>query len=76
MTHRLAKPGEPRNGIGLNPLTVSLRHQCACGNRELLTIQTVLDMDLPEKIFIHTMRALWRDMRMEVAQHLREAEAV
>lgn len=74
MVHRLATPNEPRNAVGMDPMTVSLRYKCACGNRELLTIQAVIDTNVGEEIFIGTMRQLWRDMGTEIAQHLKEQD--
>ena len=75
MVHRLANPDNPSNAVGRSPFVVSMRYRCACGNRELLTIQTVIDLDAPEGVFIETMRMMRADMRLEVHQHLERTDA-
>lgn len=70
MTHRLSIPGEARNAVGLVPMTVALRYRCGCGDKELLSIQVVLDATTEESYFLETMRSLWRDMQFEVKQHI------
>jgi hypothetical protein len=75
MVHRLENPNEPRNAVGLAPMTASLRYRCACGNQELLNIQVVFDSETDEWRFVETMKALWRDMQTEIAQHLQVQDA-
>ncbi len=70
MTHRLSRPNEPLNPMGRTPMVASLRYRCACGNQELLSIQTVFDTTATEDQFVWAMRMLWRDMQTEVRQHL------
>lgn len=72
MVHRLADPSRP--GAVMRPMTASLRYRCACGDREVLSIAVVLDIEAPEEVFLLTMRDLLRDMKTEVAQHLRETD--
>jgi hypothetical protein len=69
MAHRLAQR-HPLNAVGHNPLIASLRYRCECAENEVLTINTVLDRNMPEEAFIWTMRQLWRDLNFEVEQHL------
>ena len=75
MVHRLANPNEPRNAVGMHPMTASLRYRCECGDRELLGIQVVFDADCDEHRFAETMKALFRDMKTEIAQHLKVQDA-
>lgn len=70
MVHRLETPGRPEHAVGLAPMTASLRYRCACGDRELLSIQVVFDAETDEWRFTETMKALFRDMKTEIAQHL------
>ena len=69
MTYGLQRR-HPLNGCGANPLVASLRYRCECAGNEVLSIQTVLDMNCTEEIFLWTMRQLWRDVKFEVEQHL------
>jgi hypothetical protein len=70
MPHRLAEPGT--SAIAAAPMTAALRYRCACGNKELLTIQAVMDSEMDEQRFVMAMRQLWRDMQTEIRQHLRD----
>lgn len=74
MTHGLALR-HPLNGCGANPLIVTLRYRCECAGNEVLTISTVLDMNADEEVFLWTMRQLWRDVKLEVRQHLNPPSA-
>lgn len=74
MVHRLERPGEARHAVGMAPMTASLRYRCACGDRELLNIQIVFDSEVDEYRFTETMKALFRDMQTEIAQHLKVQE--
>lgn len=70
MPHALLKPAH--DSPYDRPLLATLRYRCACANREVLTIQTVLPHDIPEEQFVWTMRQLWRDLRFEAEQHLKQ----
>jgi len=70
MTHCLRKPAE--ESPWLNPLVASLRYRCQCSTNEVLQIQVVMDMNMPEDQFVWTMRNLWRDVKFEVEQHIKE----
>lgn len=70
MTHEV-RERHPLNAIGHNPLVVSLRYRCECQTNEVLQISTVLDMKTTEEQFLWTMKALWRDVKFEVEQHLK-----
>lgn len=71
MAHALEQ-NHPLHAAGRHPLTASLRYRCECGNKEVLTIQVVMDMDMTEDRFVWTMRQLWKDVRFEVAQHIKD----
>lgn len=68
MTHRL-RSRDPKSPW-LNPLVVSLRYRCECAANEVLQIQCVLDIDVPEWQFLETMKQLRRDVLFEVEQHV------
>lgn len=70
MTHRLSRPGDPLVPFGRTPMVASLRYRCACGNQELLSIQTVFTSEATEEQFVWAMTMLWRDMQTEIRQHL------
>lgn len=58
-----------------NPFIVSMRYQCDCTGGEVLTINTVFDLENfrsheGEEIFIWTMKRMFRDMKTEIAQHM------
>ena len=69
MPHELMK--KPENSPYAAPLLMSLRDRCGCANNEVLTIQSVLPLDIDEEAFIWTVRQLYRDLRFEVRQHIR-----
>ena len=73
MTHRLERRGHENPMLA--PLVVNLRYRCECAKNEVLQIAVVLDMDTEEERFIWTMRQLWRDVKTEVAQHLKQPAA-
>lgn len=52
------------------PLLVQMRYRCKCVGREVLTESCMLDLDMPEEIFIWSMRRLRESILAEVAQHL------
>lgn len=66
MAHELAKSSAAIR----RPVTVSARYACQCANREVLTINVVLDLNLPEWAFIEAMRQLRQDIIKEVNQHV------
>lgn len=72
MTHCLRRR-VPDNPI-LNPLVASLRYRCECSTNEVLQIQVVMDMNATEEQFVWTMRNLWRDVKFEVEQHIKEGK--
>lgn len=74
MTHYL-RERHPLNAVGHNPMVASLRYRCECAANEVLQIQVVIDKDVTEEQFVWTMKQLWRDVKFEVAQHLKPAEA-
>lgn len=74
MTHKLQQR-HPLSAIGQNPLTVQLRYRCTCGQNEVLNIAVVLDKDVTEEHFVHTMQMLYRDMMFEVEQHINPPDA-
>lgn len=74
MTHHL-RERHPLNAVGHNPMVASLRYRCECAANEVLQIQVVIDKDVTEEQFVWTMKQLWRDVKFEVAQHLKPAEA-
>jgi hypothetical protein len=55
----------------MTPMVATLRAQCACVGREVITIQTVFDLHTTEEQFIWTMRLQWRDLKTEVEQHIK-----
>jgi hypothetical protein len=71
MVHRLATPGIDDHAAGRAPMTASLRYRCACGDKDLLSIQVVFDTAVSERQFVETMKALFRDMQFEIGQHLK-----
>lgn len=54
-----------------HPLLVTLRYRCGCTGKEVITIQNVLDLNMSRERFLWTMDALWKDMRIEVQQHIK-----
>jgi hypothetical protein len=68
MPHKLMKPGE--GNPHLKPLLLSARFSCDCQAKEVLTVQTVIDIDLPDEVLDWTLRRLIEDIRREVRQHL------
>jgi hypothetical protein len=73
MTHSLRQPN-PNSPWGA-PLVVGLRYQCQCGDREVLNIQCVIDLGVPESIFVETVKRLREDVLFEVEQHIKAAKA-
>ena len=73
MPHRLAQHND-LNAVGANPLQITARYRCACGTKEVLTIALMIDLNVPEEMFVWTMQRLLRDLRTEVEQHLEKAE--
>jgi len=73
MTH-LLRERHPLHAVGNNPLIASLRYRCECSVNEVLQIQVVMDMNTTKEKFLYTMEQLWRDVKFEVAQHLRQGE--
>jgi hypothetical protein len=70
MVHKLAQR-HPENACGPNPLIVSLRYRCECGQNEVIQLSAVIDLNAPESHFMQTMLLLWRDVKFEVQQHLK-----
>lgn len=70
MTHAV-RQRHPLNGIGANPLTVTLRYHCTCATNEVLSIAVVLDKNITEQQFVFTMKNLFQDVKFEVEQHLK-----
>ena len=58
------------------PLMISARYRCDCVGREVLTETLVLDLDMPEDVFVWTMKRLRENVLAEVAQHLENAGKV
>ena len=58
------------NAVGPDPLMITLRYRCECHAKETLQIGMVVDMNLPEEMFVMTVKQMWRDMKTEVAQHV------
>lgn len=52
-----------------NPFMVSMRYRCECTGGEVLQISTVIDLGLDEEHFLWTMRRMFKDMKIEIAQH-------
>lgn len=73
MVHKLPER-HPHSAIGANPLIVSLRYRCECGQNEVLQISAVIDLNADEDAFVWTMRHLWKDVKFEVQQHLTPPE--
>ena len=61
-----------------NPFMVSMRYQCECTGGEVLQISTMFDLNTAghadEEAFIWTMKRMFRDMKIEISQHLKKAE--
>lgn len=74
MTH-LLRERHSLNAIGHNPLVVTLRYRCECAANEVLTISAVIDVNSEEDKFLWTMKNLWRDVKFEVEQHIKNGDA-
>lgn len=68
MPHNLMKPSEESPHVA--PLCLSARFACNCRAKEVLTVQTVIDINLPDELLDWTIRRLIEDIRREVRQHL------
>jgi len=55
------------------PLLVQFRYRCDCVGREVLTESVVLDLDMPENLFVWSMQRLRESILAEVKQHLEKA---
>jgi hypothetical protein len=71
MPHRLLEhdPASPMTP----PLMATLRYRCPCTGREIITVNTVFNMDASEEAFVWAMQMMWRDMRTEIRQHTKGA---
>lgn len=56
------------------PLLVQFRYRCDCVGREVLTESCVLDLDMPEDMFVWSIKRLRESILFEVAQHLEPKE--
>jgi hypothetical protein len=56
-----------------HPLLLSARFRCDCAANEVLTVQTVIDLNLPDDVLEWTLRLLVLDVRREVRQHMTRA---
>lgn len=61
-----------------NPFMVTMRYQCECTGGEVLQISTVFDLAsvnlkdaASEQAFAWTMKRMFRDMQIEIEQHLK-----
>lgn len=61
-----------------NPFMVTMRYRCDCTGGEVLQISTVFDMSMgdlestgAEQAFVWTMKRMFRDMQIEIEQHLK-----
>lgn len=59
----------------MNPLMVTMRYSCECANGEVVTINVVVDKDMPDEAFAWTMRTMLKDMRIEIDQHVKRPAA-
>jgi hypothetical protein len=62
-----------------NPFMVSMRYHCECTGGEVIQISTVFDFSMlqrngEEEAFLWTIKRMLRDMRIEIAQHTKQAE--
>ena len=71
MTHRLER-AHPLHAVAVRPMIASLRYRCQCAAGEVLQIQVVMDLDTTEEKFLWTMQQLWKDVKFEISQHLKE----
>jgi len=78
MTHltmnRSKDDGKPH--MYANPFMVSMRYQCECTGGEVIQISTVFDLkeykdNADEELFVWTMKRMFRDMKFEIAQHIK-----
>jgi hypothetical protein len=74
MMNRTKDDGRPH--MHPNPFMVSMRYQCECTGGEVLTLSTVFDLEdvashTDEELFIWIMKRMFRDMKIEIAQHLK-----
>lgn len=69
MTHKLSQR-HPHSAIGHNPLIVSMRYRCQCGQNEILQLSMAVDLDVTRERFLATMGAMFDDLHFEVDQHI------
>lgn len=76
LMRRTKDDGKPH--VYANPFMVSMRYQCECTGGEVLQISTVFNLDdvdlkdpAKEERFVWTMKRLFRDMQIEIEQHLK-----
>ena len=74
LMRRTKDDGKPH--VHANPFMVSMRYQCECAGGEVLQISTVFDLkdvegNTDEEIFLWTVKRMFRDMKIEIRQHLK-----
>ena len=76
LMRRSKDDGKPH--VYANPFMVSMRYQCECAGGEVLQVSCVFDLkdiasNSDEELFVWTMKRLFRDMKIEIRQHLQRA---
>ncbi len=56
------------------PALITFRYKCDCVGREVLAESLVIDLDMPEDVFIWTMKRVRENMLREIATHLEKQE--
>lgn len=79
MPHYLMSRNDGKPHIYPNPFMVTMRYQCECTNGEVLQLSTVFDLKAlnkheDEELFIWTMKRMFRDIKIEIGQHLNRAK--
>ena len=73
MPHALMKPNE--DVPNFEALLLSARYRCRCQTKEVLTIQTVIDVNMPDHVLHLVFQRLIDDLRFEIAQHIKPDDA-
>lgn len=72
MVHHLAQRN--KHSAIQEPVIVTMRYRCVCANGEVLALSTVIDLEVGDEIFNFMMQQIIKDVRIEIAQHLKAAE--
>jgi hypothetical protein len=70
MPHHLMNP----HGPVLTPLMITLRYQCGCTNKEVITINTVVSAEMMDDHIgmEYLFQTMLKDMKIEIRQHLKQ----